>query len=248
MKNILNITLLLFILIALIESKHNLLGKKSCSIKAGEFKKLTPIYLKNSMFDDDIFIVDTRENTISNKGYLKNSLLLPLTMGYSTWFPKLIKEGSKVILICDEDNYANAIRQTFSLGSYVFLGYAIYDEIVSLSGNINIQKAAYQENTKKDIDKLIQKGKYLVDIREVSEYQETGVIKEANLIPLSTFPTDFEKLPKKEEIYVFCKSGGRALLGMSYAQRFGYTNQFYIMRGGITKTISEGYPLVPYEG
>ena len=246
MKNILNITLLLFILITLIESKHNLLGKKSFSINAGEFKKLTPIYLKNSMFDDDIFIVDTRENTISNKGYLKNSLLLPLTMGYATWFPKLIKEGSKVILICDEDNYAKAIQQTLSLGSYVIMGYAIYDEIIKLSDYAYIQKASYNENTKKDIDKLIQKRKYLVDIREVNEYKETGVIKEANFIPLSTFPTDFRKLPKNEEIYVFCKSGGRALLGMSYAQRFGYINQFYIMRGGITKTISEGYPLVEY--
>ena len=245
MKNFLNLSLLLFILIISIESKHNLLGKRSLSVKAEEFKRLAAIYIKNNMFKEDIFIVDTRENTVSNKGYLKNSLILPLTMGYATWFPKLIEDGSKVILICDEDNYITALKQTISLGSYEILGYAIYDEIVKQS-DLNIQKAEYNENTKKDIDKLIQKGKYLVDIREVSEYKETGVIKDAHFIPLSTFKTDYKNLPTNEEIYVFCKSGGRALLGMSYAQRFGYTNQFYIMRGGMTKTISEGYFLVDY--
>ena len=38
----------------------------------------------------------------------------------------------------------------------------------------------------------------------------------------------------------------RAVVGMSYAKRAGYTNRFVIMRGGMNQTIHEGYPLVPY--
>ena len=34
---------------------------------------------------------------------------------------------------------------------------------------------------------------------------------------------------KDLDIYVYCKLGKRALIGMTYAQRAGYTNRFVIM-------------------
>ena len=71
MQNILNLSLLLLILIISIESKNNLLGKRNISIKAEEYKRFAAIYIKSNMFKEDIFMVDTRENTVSNKGYLK---------------------------------------------------------------------------------------------------------------------------------------------------------------------------------
>ena len=40
----------------------------------------------------------------------------------------------------------------------------------------------------------------------------------------------------------------RAVIGMSYAKRAGYTNKFIIMKGGMNKAIQERYPLVPYSG
>jgi rhodanese-related sulfurtransferase len=53
-------------------------------------------------------------------------------------------------------------------------------------------------------------------------------------------------MPTNKDIYVYCKLGKRALIGMTYAKRAGYTNRFVIMRGGMNQTIHEGYPLVPY--
>ena len=68
------------------------------------------------------------------------------------------------------------------------------------------------------------------------------------MIPLSTFQTDYSKIPKQGNVYVYCKSGMRAAIGMSYAKRAGYTNKFIIMKGGMNKAIQERYPLVPYSG
>ena len=120
-----------------------------------------------------------------------------------------------------------------------------YDEITK-EREFDIQVAKYNENTKKSVEKLVEDGEYLLDIREVSEYKETGVIKDSNLVPLTTFSTDYIKIPKDVDIYIFCRGGGRALLAMSFLKRLGYTNKIIILRGGMNKIIKEGYPLVSY--
>ena len=212
-----------------------------------QYPKLTAAHIKTMMLKPNIFILDTRENTLSNQGYLPNSLLLPLSMSYSTWFPAVVNEGSNVVLISDKENYEKAIKQTLSLGPYNILGYAFYDELIN-EASFMVQIAEYNENTKEDVEKLVKNGEYLLDIREETEYKETGVIDNSHLIPLSTFKTNFSKIPKDVDVYIFCKGGGRALLGMSYLKRAGYTNRFVIMRGGMSKTIKEGFKLVPYSG
>ena len=246
MKKYLNFILLLILLFSFIKSNIEI-KKKNLRTTEEKYPKLAAIHLKSYMNMQNIYIIDTRNNTISNKGFLKNSLILPLTMGYATWLPALVNKGSNIVLICDEDNYKNAIQNTEQLGIYTILGFALYNEIIKQS-DLNIQTAEYNENTKKDVEKLVIKGKYLIDIREIKEFKETGVINEAHLIPLSTFKSDYINFPENIDIYIFCKSGGRALLGMSYLKRNGYKNKFIIMRGGVTKTIQEGYPLVPYTG
>ena len=170
---------------------------------------------------------------------------MPITFSYSTWFPAIIKAGSNVVLICDEENHVSALEQTEALGPYNIFGYAIYDEVVE-EGGLNVLEAEYNENTKEDVEKIVKDGEYIIDLREVNEFQETGVIKEAHLMPLSKFREDYVNLPKDLDIYVYCKLGKRALIGMTYAQRAGYTNRFVIMRGGMNQTIHEEYPLVDY--
>ena len=210
-----------------------------------DYTKYPAISIKTFIPNKNIFIVDTRNNTISNEGYIKNSILLPLTMSYETWFPAVIKEDSNVVLICDITNYKEALKKTESLGSYNLLGYAIYKEIIK-DESIEIQVAEYNGNTRKDVDKLVQKGKYLLDVREENEYKETGVIEQAHLIPLTTFNTEYVNVPKDEDIYIFCKGGGRALTAMSFLQSAGYNLTLVIMKGGMSQTIKEEYPLVKY--
>ena len=210
-----------------------------------EYVKYPAISMKAFIPNKNIFIVDTRDKSLSSEGYIKNSILLPLTMDYETWFPELIKENSNVVLICDKDNYKEALKKTESLGSYNILGYSLYKEIIK-DESIEIEVAEYQKNTKKQVKKLVENGKYLLDVREVSECKKTGVIEQAKIIPLSIIKTDYVNIPKDEDIYIFGKQDGRALAAMSFIQRAGYNQKIIIMDGGMKKTIDEEYPLVPY--
>lgn len=212
-----------------------------------KYKKLTKDEIDSFIPDLNYYILDTRNNSISNQGYLKNSLLMPLTMDYDRWLPIFVNTDKKVILICDKDNYEKAHTMTKSLGNYEIKGYAIYDELIQ-ENEKNIQVAEYNENTKSDVENLVNNGAYLLDIRDIKEYNQTGVIQNSNLIPLPTFITDYNKITKDQDVYIFCGGGGRALLGMSYLKREGYTNKLIVMRGGMGKTIKEGYSLVEYTG
>ena len=180
-------------------------------------------------------------------GYLKNSLLFSLTVGYSTLVPLLISDGSNIVLICDENNYQESLKTTEAIGHYKILGYAIYDEIIK-EDTLDILVAEYNENTKKDVQKLVDKGEYLLDVRGEQKWKETGVIKEAHLIAYNNFKTGYKAIPDNQDVYIFCNGGGTALLIMSYLQRVGYLHKCIVMRGGMNKTIAEGYPLVPYQG
>ena len=109
-----------------------------------------------------------------------------------------------------------------------------------------VEKVEYNSNTKEEIQKIVDNKGIIIDIREIGEFKETGVIKNAILIPLSAFKNDYNKIPKEGDIYVYCKGGVRAIAGMTYAKREGYKIKFIIMEGGMMKTIKEGFPTVPY--
>jgi len=103
---------------------------RNAQSKGEKYKKLTKDEIDSFIPDLNYFILDTRNNLISNQGYLKNSLLMPLIMDYDRWHPIFVNQDKKVILICDKDNYEKAYTMTKSLGNYEIVGYAIYDELI----------------------------------------------------------------------------------------------------------------------
>ena len=212
---------------------------------SAKYMKIPPPTLTNFLRQKNIYVIDIRDNYISKEGFIPKSLIQPISGGYETILPWIAEKRTNVAVITYNDKVDNVANLTRSLG-FNFLGYAIYDEVKSY---FPISVAEYNENTKEDVEKLVKEGQTIIDIREIYEYKQTGVIKEALLIPLSTFKTEFEKnIPKNKNVYVYCKGGGRALLAMTYAKRLGYNNNFIVMEGGISKIKKEGYPFVPYSG
>lgn len=66
-------------------------------------------------------------------------------------------------------------------------------------------------------------GAYLVDVREVSEY-EAGHIPGAVNIPLRTLAQHLDQIPADQPVFVYCGSGHRAAIGLIALQELGYTN------------------------
>ena len=235
--------LILFLMIDLSHPKF--LGEKSD--KKNEYlrySKMSGKELKKYLLNKNVYIIDTRDISISAVGYIPQSILCPTSM-YS-WLTSIVPSGADVIIINDESNYQQSINSLIEINLFNLLGYAIYDEL-NENTSFNIQQVEYNPNTKESIQEIVDNGENIIDIREISEFRETGVIKEAILIPLTSFLKDYTKIPNVGNVYVFCKSGMRAVVGMSYAKRAGYTYRLVIMSGGMNKAIEEGYASVPYQ-
>ena len=211
------------------------------------YYKLTPEQLKQYIDYKEIYIVDTREIPLCQKGYIGNSIIIPLSMSYTTWLPKVIKSNSYVILITDNEHLNESLYMTASLNIYYIIGYALYDELIS-SNLFNIETIEYNDNTKEEIEKIANYRNVIIDVREINEFKNTGIIKEALLLPLSCVNDEIYKIPQIGNIYVYCRSGMRAVTYMTYAKRAGYKNKIIIMEGGMLKAIQEGFPLVPFSG
>jgi rhodanese-related sulfurtransferase len=234
---------ILFITTNICSSKF--LSRSFFSKPSLSFIQITGKTLKKYINNKEYYLIDTREMATIAQGFIPNSLIVPSTM--FSFLYAVVPEGSKVIIISDETNYITTLDSFVALGKYKLIGYCIYDKIIQ-EASFNIQVVQYDPNTFESITKIVEEKQHIIDIREISEFKDTGVIKEAQLIPISTFLKDYKNIPSEGNVYVFCKSGGRATIGMSFMKRAGYLNKFIVMKGGMTQAIQEGYPVVPYEG
>ena len=64
---------------------------------------------------------------------------------------------------------------------------------------------------------------YIIDVREVDEY-ESGHIKNSINVPLGSLMTI--DLDKNAKIIVYCRSGNRSITAKGMLESFGYTNVY----------------------
>lgn len=86
-----------------------------------------------------------------------------------------------------------------------------------------------------DFKQLINDGAFLVDVRTEAEYADGHVQGSIN-IPLHTIPNEIEQFKNKNNIIVFCRSGGRSAQAKAYLEVNGFTN---IINGGTWDFINQ---------
>lgn len=86
-----------------------------------------------------------------------------------------------------------------------------------------------------------QPGPLLVDVREPSEF---GMLRVpgAVLLPLSTFTTRFEELPRDRPLLIMCAVGGRSARATDFLVANGYPDAVNVA-GGITAWQGAGLPV-----
>lgn len=60
-----------------------------------------------------------------------------------------------------------------------------------------------------DLERALEDGALLLDVRESAEYAE-GHVPGARLLPLSVLPVGMHELPRDRPVYVVCQAGGRS--------------------------------------
>jgi len=86
----------------------------------------------------------------------------------------------------------------------------------------------------------------LLDVREPSEWAETGVVRGAVLVPLGEVESRASAgLAKDQPVYVMCRTGHRSRIASETLVGLGYT-QVYNVDGGITAWLDAGLPVEAY--
>ena len=236
---------ILFLILISDVSSMKFLSKSFFSNPKLKYVLINDKTLKKYLTDSNYYIIDSRDMSTIAVGYIPNTILIPSSM--FSWLPLIVPESGHIIIITDNNNYISTLKKYNSLKNYKIYGYCFYDEVIK-EVNFDIQRIEYDQNTYESIQNIIKNKGTIIDIREIKEYKDTGVIEQAKLIPLPTFQNDYVKIPREGNVYVFCKSGGRAVVGMSFVKRAGYKNKFIIMKGGMDQAINvDKYPVVPYE-
>jgi len=104
-----------------------------------------------------------------------------------------------------------------------------------------------QETSPKEADLWLKNNEaYLIDVREMDEYQEWH-IEGANLAPLSDLPHAINSLeiPTDKKIIVQCLKGGRSAQAIEFlSQNILRDHDVYNMAGGIMQWHKDGLPIV----
>jgi rhodanese-related sulfurtransferase len=90
---------------------------------------------------------------------------------------------------------------------------------------------------------MSQEGAFLLDVRELSEWNEYHA-PGATLIPLGELPSRLNEVPRDRQLVVVCHSGNRSQEGRKILLDAGFT-QITSMKGGMNAWRTAGYPIEP---
>lgn len=78
-----------------------------------------------------------------------------------------------------------------------------------------------REVSLQDLESAIAAGAHVIDVRESFEF-EAGHVPNAHHIPLNEVPDSLDRIPKEEQVWLVCKSGGRSMRACDYLEAQGY--------------------------
>ena len=205
-------------------------------------KALNPKQFKEELNNDDVIILDTRNELDFGAAFIPNSISIWQAglASFAGWFLPYDKE----IMIVTPDEYPEKeIEILHRLGFDNIKGY--------LKGSLlKWHMAGYRSNslglTKvNQLCKMLDStsGYWLLDVRSEDELAEEGEIKNAHNIHLTQLPDNLNMIPKNKPIYVFCGSGLRSTVAASILKREGYEN-INVVLGGLQGWSSTSCPIL----
>ncbi len=97
----------------------------------------------------------------------------------------------------------------------------------------NLLNGDFKQISYTKIRGLVEKGAYILDVREAYECEDEGYILGSTHIPMSEMRDRVEEVPKDEPVYVHCRSGQRSYNVVLLLQAKGYKNVTNISGGFI---------------
>ena len=198
-------------------------GMKALSVQ--EFKKQTDN-------NEDIIILDTRNELTFTKGFIPNSINIGLEGRFAEWAGSLLPFDKPILLVTEPGEEKETIIRLARVGfdkvkGYLDGSYAAWknageeiDMIIDIEPDELLMDMPYDENL------------VVLDVRNPSEFAEGHVAGAVNL-PLDDMnePGSMANLDDTDNLYVHCAGGYRSVIASSLLKRQGFHNLRNIVGG-----------------
>ena len=197
--------------------------------------------LSNSEFSEKfskgIKLFDAREKEDFAKGFIPGSINTPASDNFfATKISLYVNYDENIMLLADESQLDELTRKLMRIGLDNAVGYIsstdAYDGDLEKVNFVSMEEMESMQNN----------GTLVVDLRGASEYKE-GHFEGATNVFFGTIENNFDKIPKDEQVIIYCQSGHRASIAYSVLVKNGYNN-ILNFSGGMNEWVEKNKPVI----
>ena len=178
----------------------------------------------------DAVVLDTRQELAFGAAHIPGAISIWFDgiPSFAGWFLPFDKP---ILLVDESDDPSKALTFLRRMG---------YDNVEGcLSGGMLSWHMAGKESDSistvnvNDLCKELDSGeeKWILDVRSKEELKNEGEIQDAHHIHITQIPEDLDKIPKDQDIHIFCGSGLRSMSAASLLKREGWTDVTVVLGG-----------------
>lgn len=180
--------------------------------------------LKSLMDEEDILVVDTREDSVAQHNFIAGSINIPLNKSFTNWAGWIINYDERLVLVTDESNRDEVIVSLQSIGLDNIHGF-VDPSIINSMDTVSYETISLD----KFITLMSEDDAYVIDVRNITEWN-AGHFQEANhhfigYLRNHALPAEVDK------VMVYCETGARSAIAASILTARGYENVKHMMSG-----------------
>jgi hydroxyacylglutathione hydrolase len=201
-----------------------------------ELKQLSPDELRTAM-EKEIKIIDTRNKTEFQQGFLPGTLNIQGNNSFSTWMGWFVSYDEPFILIAAAAQLNDLTRKLMRIGMDNIYGYVDPSMLTTSFKQQLIQsEMATIQDVKNNRDAEI------IDLRGNTEFN-SGHIAGAKHVFVGTLLQNLDQVPTDKPVIIHCQGGDRSAIAYSLLVKNGY-KQIKNYSGGINEWVKEQQPIV----
>lgn len=185
-------------------------------------KNIQPLSL--SAFDEVLaqgaIVLDTRTSTRFEAGSVPGAWNISLRGNYAPWVGALVPFGSRLVLITEPGEEAEAVLRLARVGyenvaGYLEGGFEAWEKDGRPVERVESVCASTLPQLLEDLHPTV------LDVRTMNEYGK-GHLEGAKNIPLDLLPKHFDELPKDKPYLIHCAGGYRSMVATSMMKAQGF--------------------------
>lgn len=193
----------------------------------------TPLSLdkfKQTIQNEDVLILDTRDPQTFSEGFIPDSLNIGLNGPFAVWVGEMISNIKQpIVLVTEKGKEEESMIRLSRVGYDNTIGYLEGGLSSWIKGGLSVNTIT--RITPKQMDEAFFKNDVtLLDVRKVNEFRSEHLEESIN-IPLNTLNEQSEELAKHNKYIIYCAGGYRSMIASSLLYKKGVTHIVDVIGG-----------------